>query len=296
MLDISVIILSYNEELHIARCIDNVKRIATKVFVVDSYSTDRTCEIAKEHGAEVLQNRYVNQSQQFIWAMEHCPIKTVWTMRMDADEYLTDELVEEIERRLPTMPKTVTGCYLPLMVRFLGRDLHYGKIKKIRIMRIWRTGKAKMEQRWMDERCYVTEGEVVALKHYFIDENLNGIHQWTQKHNNYANREIIAAYEYFWNEKSDNIIGLEKRNKEKGFYYKLPKYFRAFIYFFIRYIVFGGFLDGKQGLIWAVLQAYWYRFLVDAKIEEMEYYLGKNPTPQEMKIYFKERFSIDVDK
>lgn len=296
MKDVSCIILTFNEERHIARCIENVKRIATKIFVVDSFSTDRTCEIAKEHGAEVFQNKYVNQSQQFIWAMEHCPIKTEWTMRMDADEYLTDELLDEIKRKLPLLPISVTGCELPLMVKFLGRNLRHGKIKKIHIMRIWRTGKAKMEQRWMDERCYVIEGATVAMNHYFVDENLNGIHTWIQKHNNYANREIVAAYEYFWKDSSDRISELKQRNKEKGLYYKIPKYLRAFIYFFIRYIFCGGFLDGKQGLIWAVLQAFWYRFLVDAKIEEMEFYLGKNPTPQEMKIYFKERFNIDVDK
>lgn len=296
MIDVSVIILTFNEEKHIARCIDNVKRIATKVFVVDSYSADRTCEIAKEHGAEVLQNKYVNQSQQFIWAMEHCPIETAWTMRMDADEYLSDGLIKELEYIIPTLSEQITGCLLPRNVIFLGKELKYGKIKKTYLLRLWRTGYAEMESRWMDEQIYLIKGDSISLRNYFLDDNQNGLTTWIQKHNNYANREIITAYEYFWKKTSDNIIGLEQRNKEKGLYYKLPKYFRAFIYFFIRYIVFCGFLDGKQGLIWAVLQAYWYRFLVDAKIEEMEYYLGKNPTPQEMKDYFKERFNIDVDK
>ena len=136
------------------------------------------------------------------------------------------------------------------------------------------------------------------LGHYerFIDENLNGLAEWTQKHNNYANREIVAAYEGFWNDSVSGGNGLESRNKEKGKYYKLPKFLRAFVYFFVRYICFGGFLDGKPGFIWATLQAYWYRFLVDAKIEEMEFYIGKNPSPQEMRSYFKERFNINVDK
>lgn len=296
MIDVSVIILTFNEEKHIARCIDNVKRIATKIFVVDSFSTDRTCEIAKEHGAEVLQNRYVNQSQQFIWAMEHCPVETAWTMRMDADEYLSEDLIKELEHTVPTLSDRITGCLLPRNVIFLGKELKYGKLKKVYLLRLWRTGCAEMESRWMDEQIYLIKGDSISLRNYFLDDNQNGLTTWIQKHNNYANREIVAAYEYFWKKTSDNIIGLEQRNKEKGFYYKLPKYFRAFVYFLIRYIMFGGFLDGKQGLIWAVLQAYWYRFLVDAKIEEMEYYLGKNPSPQEMKDYFKERFNIDVDK
>lgn len=105
-------------------------------------------------------------------------------MRLDADEYLTDELIVELKGKLSLLPIDVTGCMLPLMVKFLGRPLKYGKIRKIQILRLWRTGKAMMEQRWMDERCYVIEGKVVAMNNYFIDENLNGIHAWTQKHNN----------------------------------------------------------------------------------------------------------------
>lgn len=296
MLDLSVIILTYNEEKHIARCIDNVKRIAKQIYVVDSYSTDNTCDIAREHGVIVLQNKYVNQSQQFIWAMENCPVETGWTMRMDADEYLTEGLIDELERTIPALPAAVSGCRFPLAVAFLGRKLKYGKIRKILILRLWRTGMARMEQRWMDERCYVTEGDVIDLKQEFIDENLNGLTEWTQKHNNYANREIVAAYEGYWNDTVSGGNGLDGRNKEKGLYYKLPKFLRAFFYFFVRYVCFGGFLDGKPGFIWATLQAYWYRYLIDAKIEEMEYYIGKNPTPKEMRMYFKERFNINVDK
>ena len=224
MLDLSVIILTYNEERHIARSIDNVKRIAKQVYVVDSYSTDKTCDIAREHGAVVLQNKYVNQAQQFIWAMENCPIKTEWTMRLDADEYLTNELIAELEEKVPLLPANVTGCMLPLMVKFLGKPLKHGKIHKIQILRLGRTGKAMMEQRWMDERCYVTEDEVVSMNNYFIDENLNGIHAWTQKHNNYANREIVAAYEGYWNDTVSGGNGLESRNRDKGKYYKLPKF------------------------------------------------------------------------
>lgn len=294
MLDITTIILTYNEEKHIRRCVENVKRVSKVVYVVDSFSTDRTCEIAEACGAIVLKHKYINQAQQFIWAMDNCTINTEWTMRMDADEYLTDELIIELEDRVPMLPKEVTGCMFSLMVKFLGKLLKHGKIHDIKILRLWRTGKVKMEQRWMDERCYVIDGTVVAMTNYFIDENLNGLTAWTQKHNNYANREIVAAYEGYWNRVVSVGKGLEKRNKEKGTYYKIPKFLRAFMYFFVRYICFGGFLDGKAGFIWATLQAYWYRFLIDAKIEEMEHAIGKNPTPEIMKRYFKEQYGIIV--
>lgn len=296
MLNITTIILTYNEEKHIRRCIENVKRISKIIYVIDSFSTDRTCEIANECGVIVLKNKYVNQAQQFQWALDNIKIDTEWTMRMDADEYLTEELIKELERKLPTLSTKFSGCRFPRTVSFLGRKLKYGKIRKILILRLWRTGMAKMEQRWMDEQCYVTEGNIIDFNNEFIDENLNGLTEWIQKHNNYANREIVAAYENYWKDMVSIGNGLDDRNKEKRRYYKLPKYIRAFFYFFIRYICFGGFLDGKPGFIWAILQAYWYRFLVDAKIEEMEYYIGKKPTSLEMRRYFKEHFNIDVDK
>ena len=93
---ITAIILTKNEELHIQRCIENLSRVCSKIYVIDSYSIDRTCEIASECGAIVLQNKYINQAQQFQWALDNCPVETPWVMRMDADEYLTDELVDEI--------------------------------------------------------------------------------------------------------------------------------------------------------------------------------------------------------
>ena len=108
MQDITAIILTYNEEKHIARCIDNVQHVTKKVYVVDSFSTDRTCEIAQAHGAIVLQNKYVNQAQQFQWALDNIQIDTEWTMRMDADEYLTEELIEELgklKERIEQMKK-----------------------------------------------------------------------------------------------------------------------------------------------------------------------------------------------
>ena len=97
MKQISAIVLTYNEEIHIRRCLENAFRIAEEVFVIDSFSTDRTVEIAKEMGAVVLQNKWVNYAVQFNWALDNAPIKTEWVIRFDADEYLEDELIREIE-------------------------------------------------------------------------------------------------------------------------------------------------------------------------------------------------------
>lgn len=293
MLDITTIILTFNEERHIQRCVTRAFKISKKVFVVDSYSTDRTCEIAEQCGAIVLKNKYINQAQQFQWALDNCAVTTEWTMRLDADEYLSDELEKELKDTLPSLDEKITGIYLPLDVIFMEKKLRYGRFKPTIILRLWRTGKVYMEQRWMDERCVLTEGRSITAKSHFIDHNLNGLTFWTNKHNGYSNREVIVYY--------SDLLGLNgsddslsSRNSRKSRYYSLPPFFRASLYFMVRYIFMGGFLDGKAGFVWATLQAYWYRFLVDSKLYEIKVRLGENPTREELTVYFNMVYNIDI--
>lgn len=291
---IAIIILTYNEALHIERCIGSVRRVSDKIYVVDSHSTDGTQEIARRLGATVVEHDYVNQAQQMQWAINNLGLDTEWVMRMDADEYLTDKLVDEVKTRLPKLPKDVTGVYLTLDVIFQGKNVKHGRLHAPKIMRIWRRGKAYMEQRWMDERMILTEGTAITFKGRFVDHNLNSLAWWTQKHNNYSNRELaVEAMRMYGIGRDDEA--LKGRNQKKGMYYRLPAFFRAGVYFSVRYFMFGGFLDGKAGLIWATLQAYWYRFLIDAKMSEMKRALGKNPTQEQVKSYFKEKYNISLD-
>lgn len=294
-LSISAIILTYNEELHIRRCIESVSRVCEQVYVVDSYSTDQTCEIARSCGAVVFQNKYVNQAQQFQWALDNCPIRAEWTMRMDADEYLTDELIEEILSKLPDLPDDITGCFLPLRVVFMDKMLKYGLPHQVQILRLWRTGSVFMEQRWMDERCVLKSGKSINLKKSFVDHNLKGLGEFTLKHNNYSNREafieVNRRYHLFDEREADELAD---RNRQKSTYYKLPRFLRAFMYFFVRYFVFLGFLDGIRGFIWLTLQAYWYRFLVDAKLYEMDKKLGHNPSKDEVASYVRKFFEVKI--
>lgn len=290
---ITAIILTYNEAIHIARCIENVKQVAKEIYVIDSFSEDKTCEIAISHGAKVIRHEYINQAQQFQWALDNVKCQGEWILRLDADEILSQELVEEISNKLPTLQGNITGCYLSLDVIFLGKNVRHGRIHPPRILRLWRNGAVYMEQRWMDERCVVKYGETITLKTRFIDHNLNGLTWWTQKHNAYSNRElaVITMKEYGISAESKT---LKKRNQKKNLYYCLPPFFRAFVYFIIRYIILGGFLDGKAGLIWAVLQAYWYRFLIDAKQYEMSKELGKNPSLKDIHSYFNNKLGIKI--
>ena len=187
---IAVIILTFNEEKHIERCIENVRQIASEIYVVDSYSTDRTVELAQSSGAVVYKNKWENYSRQFTWALDNLPIKSEWILRLDADEYLTSELIKEITSEIDIVSDNVNGFTAQRLVIFLGKYIKHGILPLI-MLRLFRRGYGLIEDRQMDEHIVLTSGEVHALKHPFYDDNLNGITWWTNKHNGYATREAI---------------------------------------------------------------------------------------------------------
>ena len=290
---ISVIILTYNEEIHIKRCIKRISPLVEQIFVIDSYSNDRTVEIAQELGALVFQNKWENSyAKQFNWALDTCPITTEWVIRLDADEYLSNDLINYLSEHLDDYPENIKGFTFNLKVRFINKTLKFGKLKPISLLRLWRNGYVRIEERWMDEHCIVKEGKIIKLNYSFIDDNQNGLTWWTEKHNKYANREVV---DILLNEKfTEGDLSLEARNRKKGFYAKLPLFIRAFSYFSLRYFIFLGFLDGKQGLCWHFLQGFWYRFLVDAKLYQAKQVLGKKPTKELLQEYFKREYNIQI--
>lgn len=123
MLDITSIILTYNEEIHIRRCLENVNRFSRKVYVIDCFSTDKTKQIAEELGAEVISHKWPgNQAEQFNWALDNLNIETGWILRLDADEYLMPELIEELKEKLPNMDEGVSALSLS-RARFLWQGI-----------------------------------------------------------------------------------------------------------------------------------------------------------------------------
>lgn len=274
-LDLSVIILTGNEEIHIKRCLDKICSIAKQVFVVDCYSNDATVKIANEYAeVSVLYNNWINYATQFNWALDNAPIKTQWVLRLDADEYLEDSTIERLRRDLDSLPENVTAVSLRLKHIFLGKFLKGGTGKKY-LTRLFRYGKARSEVRNMDEHLELLDGVNVTWEEALVDDNLNDLTWWTTKHNGYATREAIdmlnQEYEFTAKKTIGSITGQAKRiRSQKSRYAKLPLFFRPFAYFIYRYIFRGGFLEGKEGFLWCFLQGWWYRTLVDAKIYEIK--------------------------
>ena len=273
MADLTTIILTYNEEKNIANAINSVQSISKRIVVVDSYSTDKTVDIARSLGAEVIQHEFINQAKQFIYALNNLDIKTVWIMRLDADEIISSNAANEINDICNNnMDTDINGIVVRFEVNFLGKPLKHGGIYPFRKMIVYKKDKGFMEDRNMDEHIVLIEGKSVETHFDSYHRDYKDLSVWIDKHNKYYSREV---QDYFVSSSKDTKVKLNKSAKIKRFikfsiYYKLPMGFRAKLYYIYRYYFKLGFLDGKEGKIFAFLQAYWYRFLVDAKIYEKQ--------------------------
>lgn len=289
MNNISIVILTYNEELHIKRCIESVLPVATQIFVIDSFSSDKTVDICNQLGATVHQRAWKNYADQFQWALDNCDFSTTWLFRLDADEYLDESMQKSLPKLLKNAPSSVVGyrCYLRNI--FMGRKIRFGGYDPLNLLRIWRTGSGRIESRWMDEHIVLKEGATSQAQGEILHNNLNNHRWWTDKHNKYADREMIdilnKKYNFFGIDnqisKTDNKQAKIKRLLKESIYNKLPLFLRPTLYFLFRYVVCLGFLDAKEGFAYHFFQAYWYRSVVDARVLEAEKILYKSTTNEE---------------
>lgn len=270
MIDISVVILTKDEKLHIKRCLERLAPLEPRqIFVVDCFSVDGTDKIAVEMGAAVVQRKWPGlYAKQFNWALDNLPIQAKWVLRMDADEYLTLETIERLKVDLPKMPENVSGLNIELKRKFLGSEIRHGT-NGIRQARIFRSGIGRCEDRAMDEHIVVSRGKIIDYDGAFYDDSLMLFEEWKLKHRGYAKREATDAISLFNN--SDRLENPSPTDLKKIKYYKLPPYIRAFAYFCIRYFLKLGFLDGLPGFRWHFWQGLWYRWLVDREIRRKKW-------------------------
>lgn len=272
MLDLTAIILTYNEEKNIVSCINSIKEIAKRIVVIDSFSTDATVQLALNMGAEVYQHKFVNHAKQYIYGEKIADVETAWVMRLDADERLTEEARDELEQLCIENRNTdVNGIILRFKVVFMGKELKHGGVYPFRKLLVYKNGKGYMEERNMDEHIVLKEGKSIEMRTDCLHCDYKDLNSWIDKHNKYSSREVMDYYESLHKEKQ--VINLNRSAKLKrivkfGVYYKLPMGVRAHLYYVYRYYFKLGFLDGREGKIFAFMQAYWYRYLVDAKIYE----------------------------
>lgn len=279
-ISVTAIVLTHNESIHIERCLKSLISAGMNVCVVDSFSTDDTVEKALGLGANVKANSWVNYATQFQWALDNFEIETDWIMRVDADEYLSDELKKELHRRLSKFAPEVTGLTVKLDYVFLGSHVRHGGFQFLKLLRIWRRGCGEIEQRWMDEHITLRQGRVADLSGRLIHHDRRSISFWITKHNGYATREMIDYILSKHGRTKDNRIllsekanpaGIRRRAKE-NLYNNSPLFFRVVVLFLYRYILLLGFLDGRSGFVYLALQCLFYRMIVDCKIFEASEY------------------------
>ena len=275
MTDITVIILTKDEKLHIGRCLKRIAALSPRqVFVVDCLSNDGTQEIVTDTSAslrlcvKIVEHEWPGlYAVQLNWALDNLPIEAKWVLRLDADEYLTPETIERLKEELPKLSDDVSGLTLELKRRFMGGEIRHGT-NGIRLLRIFKYGVGRCEERAMDEHILLSKGRCIDFDGAFYDDNLNTFEWWQEKHRGYAKREALDAISLFNN--PDRLKNPSATDRKKIKYYKLPRYFRAVAYFCIRYFLKLGFLDGVAGWRWHFWQGLWYRWIVDREIGRMK--------------------------
>jgi glycosyltransferase involved in cell wall biosynthesis len=262
--------MTYNSELSIAETLQSVAQLSDDIHIVDSFSKDRTIDVARSFGANVTEHAFENYGAQRNWAIDSLTVKYAWQLHLDADERLSPELQQEIAALSEVTD--LSGFYLPRLMLFLGKPIRHGGMFPTWHMRLFRGGVGQCESRKYDQHFYLTSGKSAQLtKGHMIDDIRMPLSEWTIRHNRWSDAEVEEQDE---KESTNRIQGkisgnpVQRKRYLRGLYDGAPLFVRPFFLFFYRYFLRLGFLDGMTGFIFFVLQTFWFRFLVDAKLYE----------------------------
>lgn len=281
---LAVLILTHNEQLHIERCLRSVAGWANEIFVVDSFSTDRTVEIAQSLGAHVVQHAFQYHAQQKNWALHNLPITGEWLLLLDADEWVPPELRDEILQTIGTDSGEYDGYWMRFRLMFYGKWIRRCGWYPTWILRLVRTSKVYIEDRQLDEHA-VVYGPTARLGHDLIHENLRGMADWIAKHNRYSSQVPAITSDHSGGGIQPRFFGSQvqrKRYIKEKIWPHLPG--RALLYFLYLYILRLGFLDGRHGLMFCTMRGVFEQFNV-AKIWEARRNaaIGELPDPEQIK-------------
>ena len=269
MPSISVLILTWNEEINLAECIESC-RWSDDVVVFDSFSTDKTREIAVGAGARFIQRPFDNYAAQRNAALTEVGYKNPWVLMVDADERTPPDLVQEM---LGAVADAGSDTVLFRMRRkdfFLGRWMRRSSGYPSWFGRLVRLGRVRVERAVNEE--YLADGKVAHLRGHLVHHPFNkGIAYWYERHNRYSTMEALAKIESIRTRPPFGAIfrrdPIERRRALKHIVYRLP--LRPLIWFCYLYFVRLGFLDGRAGLAFSRMRAS-YEMIIDLKVLELE--------------------------
>lgn len=284
---VTFIVLTRNEERNLAACLSSVHGWTSDIFVVDSGSSDGTLKIAEAYDAKTFLHPFETHSKQWGWALNNLPIRTEWVLALDADQRVTPELYEEILRLLNNdRAGEINGCYVKRKQIFRGRWIRHGGYYPKYLLKLFRRDYVWTDEGDLVDHHFRVRGETSKLNGDIIEDNRNeaDISTWIEKHNRYASLQAREDVSRLQKDKVErpraSLFGTpdERVLRLKEVWDKLPLYVRPFLYFVYRYILRLGFLDGKQGFIFHFLQGFWYRLLIDIKLDELRQELSVNGT------------------
>ncbi len=274
----SFIIITYNEEVHLPRLLQSMEGLDAPVFIVDSGSTDNTLIIAEKHGAVVLQHPFENHPKQWDFALKNFNIQTPWVICLDADQIITAELKTRLLNFKDEDHQQTDGIYFNRKNFFKGKWIKHGGYSPFYLLKMIRYGVGYSDLNENMDHRFIVPGKTEIWKDgYILEENLkeNNISFWIKKHDRYS--DLVAQEEvermlqlrtqtlkpHFWGSPDERTAWL------KQLWWKMPRYVRPAIYFIYRMFFQLGVMDGQTGVIFHFLQAFWFRLVVDIKIDEI---------------------------
>lgn len=273
----SFIILAFNEEVHLPRLLNSIKDLAAPIYVLDSGSTDRTLEICEEFGAIVASHPFENHPKQWHAALNSFQVSTPWTIGLDADQIVTQELLLKLRAFRDEDFKDIDGIYFNRKNYFKGKWLRHGGYYPKYLLKMFRTGSGYSDLNENMDHRFIVKGKTMVWKDgHILEENLkeNEISFWIAKHNRYSDLVAMEEIERMNKLRSQtirpNFFGNpdERTAWLKSIWWTLPLGLRPFIYFFYRMVFQLGILDGGRGILFHFLQGFWFRLIVDVKIKE----------------------------
>jgi glycosyltransferase involved in cell wall biosynthesis len=261
-IDVDVVVLTKNEERNIVRAVTSVAGRVRGVFVVDSGSTDGTLELARGAGAQVFENPWPGYGPQRNWALDALPLSATWTFFLDADEFVDEPFLSELDDAVSSVPDAVSGFSIRRWLDFQGARVAHGGLQKTRIVRIVRRGRGRCDDRVVNEHL-VVEGEERPLETPVGHRNESGLWRWVVKHHGYAPLEARALLDDLLHPTPSSGPLAHSRRRKRRMYAALPPFARSVARFGYTMVVQEGWRDGLGGGGYHLLHDLLYPCVID---------------------------------
>jgi len=265
----SILVLTLNEEANISACLASVSRFSD-VVVLDSYSADRTVSLAQESGARVVQRKFDNWAAHQNWALEQITFKYPWVFYIDADERMTPELGDEIRAIAEDPGRSEVAFYCGRRNMFMGKWIRHA-MPPGNIMRFFKPPSIRFER--LVNPTPVIDGPHGYLQGQLLHYNFSkGLTEWIEKHNKYSLMEAMQGMKEraTGSLDADSVFSRDpavQHKTLKTLSFRMP--LRPRLKFVYLYIVNRGFLDGRAGLTYCVLQSV-YEYMIVIKMQELQ--------------------------